>query len=130
MLLLSNQNITDNHAVAISNFLHYGSQLTHLDLSKNFIGLKGANAILSCLTNNNTLKKLNLSDNHIKGIPSFYSLKYNNKLDDLNLSRTSIGVEGCDALIDALLQNSTSHICKLDLKYEGIGEDQVRKIFF
>eukprot|EP01080_Neovahlkampfia_damariscottae_P001708 gene1708-477_t len=128
LLLLSNQNITDNHAIAISNFLLNGTQLKQLDLSKNFIGLKGANAILSCLTNNNTLKKLNLSENHIKAVPSFYSLKYNTKLDDLNLSKTGIGAKGCDDLIDSLLHNPSSSICKLDLRYEGIGDEQISKL--
>jgi Ran GTPase-activating protein (RanGAP) involved in mRNA processing and transport len=99
--------------------------LTHLDLSKNKIGIHGTNAILSCLTNNNTLKKLNLSENSVNAAPSFYSFKYNHQLNELNLSKTKIGTEGCNGLIEAISQNPSSQLCSIDLRYEGVGDDQV-----
>ncbi|KAK5799527.1 hypothetical protein F5H01DRAFT_384260 [Linnemannia elongata] len=98
------------------------SPLTTLDMSKNSIGLTGAQVLSEALKINSTLTTLNLWCNSIKGNGAealSEALKTNSTLTALNLTDNYIGPNGSQALSEALKTNST--LTTLNLCRNSIG---------
>jgi hypothetical protein len=128
VLDLSGNAITDAHVLPITRLLKMGSAIRRLNLSNNRLTGYGCEYISECLGKVKSLKELDLSNNMLKIQGAVYlarGLKFNRSLNLLNLSNTQIGSEGCNAILNAILANNNSSIIKLDLRYDGVEDNQI-----
>ena len=105
---MSYNNICDDGAIAISKSLKVNNTLQELNLSDNQITSVGVKKIAKALWINKGLHKLDISQNTV-GDGVIYlsdSLKINNTLIELNLSKTSVSGEGAKIIGEAIQMNS------------------------
>ena len=112
-LNLSYNNITENGAEFLSNFLRSKSQLEYLQLSYNKLRAKGVYYILSACSKIDKLKDFDLANNEIGNEGSIhielYVMKIKN-LMNLNVMNNEISEERMIAI--QMLLNKQSTICK------------------
>jgi hypothetical protein len=123
-LVLSNNNIGPDGAVALGRALESNNTLQRLYLGNNNIGPEGAVALGRALESNNTLQELYLRNNNIGpegAVALGRALESNNTLQELSLNWNNIGPEGAIALGRALEFNNTLQI--LNLYNNNIGND-------
>ncbi len=99
--------------------------LEDLDLSNNKIGHNGAYHLADAFIkgHNKSLKILNLMDNNIEteGAEAFgVVLKFSHTLQELNLSRNSIGDNGVRLIAQGLIENEDTCLQGLDISWNGI----------
>ena len=103
------------------------TQLIHLNLSENYIGRKGANAIADCLVDLSKITYLNLSTNNIEDDSvHVISSRFNvlNNLSALYLSNNNIGDKGAKYLASDLANKYNIVSLKtLDLSLNNIGDE-------
>ncbi|KAL9654247.1 hypothetical protein ABK040_010279 [Willaertia magna] len=137
---LMNQNFNDDDLKMISYTLlqtNFGSSIRRLDISGSKITGRGIQYLYELLmvTNNNVgigLKELDLSGNQLLILGAKYlsfALLKNTTLTFLNLSNTGIQSNGCDLIINSLIQNVNSSIIKLDLRFNNVSENQIQLLF-
>lgn len=98
--------------------------VSHINLSMNEIGDKGALALASVLKVNKTVTCLNLTDCAIKDMVAealFKALEANTSIKEINLSYNSITSGGIKALANMLKANNT--ITKIHLAGNNIGDE-------
>ncbi|KAG2378356.1 hypothetical protein C9374_008499 [Naegleria lovaniensis] len=122
-----------------------GSSVRRLNLSGNKITSKGAQYISNAFMNSApqlqtkkmsnsafAVKELDLSFNKDIGFIGAQFLAgmliRNTSLTYINLAQTGITPQGCDLIINALIQNNESSIIKLDLRHDMVGEEQIKKM--
>ena len=116
--------LSDDGAIAFSEYLKTNASLIELNLSGNVITHKGASAIAETLMVNNTLQKLNISHNGLfdSGAISFSEcLKTNTSLIELNLSGNVIECKGARANSETLMVNNT--LQKLNISHNNLFND-------
>ena len=107
VLVLSNNKVDDEGAVAIAEMLKNNKTLKLLDMSYNSVGERGALAMAEALNCNTTLTELNMSKNTVgnDGVLAIAdALKHNTVLMGLHLQ---VGDGGAPAMIKALKHNTT-----------------------
>lgn len=122
-----------------------GSSVRRLNLSGNKITSKGAQYISNAFMNSApqlqskkmsnsafAVKELDLSFNKDIGFIGAQFLAgmliRNTSLTYINLAQTGITPQGCDLILNALIQNNESSIIKLDLRHDMVGEEQIKKM--
>ena len=121
---LSNNTLSDDGAVIISDGLKNNNTLLELNISHNNITNKGIKNITESIQVNTTLKELNLSRNILSddGVAAFSDgLKYNISLQELNISHNKITDEGAKMISEAIKVNKT--LQKLDISHNSISDD-------
>ena len=95
VLLLRNNNISDDGAKAIAEFLKTNKSVEVLDLSDNDVGDDGAKALADALRVNKTLKDLDLFHNAIAGDggKAIAAALENCSLEDFDISANDIDPE-------------------------------------
>lgn len=92
-----------------------------LDISKNNIGVSGAQALSISLKDNKSLKFINLFNNKITfdGAKAFAEnvLPFNTVLEFLEIGHNRIRDKGLKALTDGLVKNPQSNIKSLGLRF-------------
>lgn len=120
--------ITDDHLYALLSFIDHGDLIT-LNLSHNLLTSNGSKPFFYALLYNRTIKRLDLSYNNFESASYIsYALQYNTSLLELDLTKTNLGPNGCNELLDALLKNPYCKIFKLGLKLNDVGDEQIEKI--
>ncbi|XP_068433181.1 dynein regulatory complex subunit 5 [Clinocottus analis] len=128
---LETLNMCDNDirgpgAKAIAHALSKNSTLLSLNLRLNCLGDEGGQAISKALLNNNTLLHLHLGANRVTG-PTAIALSkvllQNNTLKSINLSCNSLGVDGGEALREAMSINTSVTEC--DIRLTEVDEQTV-----
>ena len=107
---LSNNTLSDDGAVTISDGLKYNKTLVELNISQNNITNKGTMNIIEAIQVNTTLKKLDISNNILSddGATAISNcLKCNSCLLELYISHTGITNKGTKEIADAIQINST-----------------------
>jgi len=120
---------TKSSANCLYESLKVNSTLTKLNLSKNEIGVDGAESIAESLKVNSALNSLDLHDNKIGDQGAKFiadSLKINTTLTCLNLKGNQIGVEGANGVSEAIKVNAS--LTNLTLAGNQLG-DGVNNIF-
>ena len=125
---MSDNEISDDEVIAISDCLKKNSSLEKLNLSKNEIKItnEGAKMIAEALQLNTTLKQLDLSINKIfdDGATAISNvLKSNITLQELNISHNNITNKGITKITEAIQINSTLqniNISKNHITTEGL----------
>lgn len=129
-LILNENLISFDGAAHLSSVLKraisplHAPNITHLYLSDNNLGVKGADALARALLTNKTLTKLHIGANAIEppGIKALCKgLLHNTTLTELNLSWNRFGLDGVKYLATMLIQNST--LRELYLSHNKIGDD-------
>jgi hypothetical protein len=123
-LILSDCNIGDMEAIAISDALVINRTLQKLTLRQNRISEIGANAIAKALKINNILSSLILGQNNIgdRGATTIADgLRKNGTLKILILDANKISDIGAKAIAEALKTNTT--LTQLMLSDNNIGDD-------
>jgi len=123
-LILSDCNIGDMEAIAISDALVINRTLQKLTLRQNRISEIGANAIAKALKINNILRSLILGQNNIgdRGATTIADgLRKNGTLKILILDANKISDIGAKAIAEALKTNTT--LTQLMLSDNNIGDD-------
>ncbi|KAL9657787.1 hypothetical protein ABK040_013125 [Willaertia magna] len=118
-VLILSENMIDDELTKIIASGTLKSQVTHLDLSHNRIGVEGASALAALLKRNTKLKKLVLADNEIKSegaLTISLSLQVNSNLTDLNLSLNKIR----DAGAVAILHSNCTSLTNLSLSNNSL----------
>jgi hypothetical protein len=112
MLRLSDNRITSEGVLILTEALHNNTTLKELYIFNNRVDDKGVDSLARVLTkNNSTLKILNLGWNPITDDGVGYladMLKTNRTLSTLLLPRTRISDQGVKLLANALMQHNTS----------------------
>lgn len=115
-------NLRDEGAALVADYLKSNSTITCLDLGFNNIGDQGARALSGSLTLNNTLEILYLSGNLITKVGFKhlgYALKVNTALREFYLTGNAGGPDGATALADALAVNRTLQLLYLSTNKIG-----------
>ena len=129
ILNLSSNKISDDGALAISDYIKSHTSLLELNLSMNTIYDDGARGIAEAIQVNTVLQKLDLSTNEISddGAAAISdNLKTNTLLQTLNMSGNYITSEGAKSFAEAIQVNTTLE--KLDLSYNAVSDDGVAAI--
>ena len=111
-------NINDNGLVFVSDALKVNNVLTHLDLGKNVIKLRGAELLREALEINTGLKTLALSFNQLDDDGAMElgeMLKVNNNLECLDLSANWIGWRGAQYIATSLYNSSNTGLKYIDI---------------
>ena len=121
---LSNNTLSDDGAVTISDGLKSNNTLLELNLSYNNITNKGTKNITESIQVNTTLKNLNLSHNVLSDdgatvISGF--LKCNNSLLELNISHNGITSKGTKNITESIQVNTT--LKNLNLSHNVLSDD-------
>jgi hypothetical protein len=122
-LLLYNNHIGDEGAIAIAEALKVNALLTSVDLRNNCIGDDGAKAIAEALKVTAVVTILNLSSNKIGdegAIAIAEALKVTAVLNELGLGNNNIGDEGAKAIAEALKVNAV--VTTLELYRNNMGD--------
>jgi hypothetical protein len=128
LMNLTNQSITDEHAISLLPFLKSG-YLVSIDFSKNKITKWAGSQIMYDLYYNKTVKTLRLNENNLEGISYLSAFGQNNcTVSELDLSGTNIGSKGVHDLLDGILKNPNSKISKLGLKHNECQEEHIEKL--
>ena len=109
--------------------LRVNTSLSSLDLSRNFIGDKGANSLAQALRVNTSLSSLDLARNSIvdEGANSLaQALIVNTSLSSLGLAFNSIGAKGANSLTQALRVNTS--LSSLDLARNCVGDEGAKSL--
>ena len=117
-LHISSNNLSDDGAKVIGEYLNKSSMLCELDLSYNEIRMQGGAKIAEGLKVNTVLKKLDISNNSISddGAIAFGDcLRTNNTLVKLDLSFNHITVKSMTILAEAIQVNRGLHTLKLEI---------------
>ena len=123
---LSQNKLGDRGAHVVGEVLSSADcSLQVLDLSNNKIGYSGAYHLADAFIkgHNKSLKILNLMDNNIEteGAESFgVVLKFNHSLQEINLSRNSIGDRGVRLIAQGLVESDDTTLKRLDISWNGI----------
>lgn len=127
---LNGKRVDDAKLAELSQVLSSNTSITSLHLSNNAIGHEGIAALADALHQNLHVEHIDLSGNTIgnKGAAAFAAcLKYHNtSVVSLNLQSNGIGDEGAEALLSAVVTNSTIH--SLNLKGNDIHSSLLAKI--
>ena len=121
---LSQNRISKNGAISISQCIEYNKTLKELDLSKNIISNVGLKKIAVAMQTNQTLQKLNISHNNISddgAVAISKCLKVNNTLQELNMSHNKVSDNGIINIGEAMQINTTLKI--LDISQNDIFDD-------
>ena len=113
---VSSNNLSDDEAEAIADYISKNSTLCKLNLSYNTIGMVGSAKIAEALKINKTLKELDISHNVVSddGAIAFGDcLKVSNTLVKLDLSFNHITVESISIFADAIKINRGLRTLKL-----------------
>ena len=131
-LVMRDCHLTTSHCVCLGQLLRHPIHCTieELDLSLCSMTSDGVGEVVSGLSDNHTLRVLNLSDNHNIGSEGAVAiatmLKRNSSLERLHLGSCSIGSSGGVELGAALERNKTLRV--LVLSGNAIGDDGVREL--
>ena len=109
-LILSNNPIGSEGAVAFASMLAKNKSLAKLDMNDCSIYAEGAISLANAMVKNSVLTKFSISYSQIgsEGAMAFASmLKKNRSLKKLELIHESVGVEGGKELIESLKHNTT-----------------------
>ena len=110
-------NLTDAHAVQISQELELSPLITRFDIAQNRVCIGGGKALANIIRKSKTLKHLNLGENNIRGdgaIAIALAVRHSQSLQTLNFCWNSFG--RCNAAIclaTSLASNNT--IVEVDL---------------
>ena len=112
LLDIDDNNITSTGPIAIANSLLHNTSLDLEvpDMSSNAIGKDGATAIAQVITNNKTLKKLNIHRCNITATGTTAianSLLHYTSLEVLDMSYNAIGKDGATAIAQVITNNKT-----------------------
>ena len=121
---LSNNNLSDDGAVTISDGLKNNNTLLELNISHNNITNKGIKNITESIQVNTTLKKLDLSHNVISDdgtVTISDGLKNNNTLLELNISHNNITNKAIKYITESIQVNTT--LKKLNLSHNILSDD-------
>ena len=116
-------------AASLAGALRLNSVLTHLDLSRTYIGSRVATILADSLQSNCTLTRVDLCGNMIDssgGVALAKALLTNRCLTHLNLRCNRIGASGATEFVKALQTNTT--LVFLDLRNNGIYVEGETKI--
>ena len=119
-LILTKNLISYKGAKMISEII-VNKAIQKFDISQNNLRDKGAEAISECLKTNNTLQELNLSDNRITSEGArkvAEAIKVNKSLIKLDVSQNAMYDDGVMYISDSLKHNNT--LLELNLSYSGI----------
>jgi len=106
---LTNANLNDEYAHALSWGLENNNSVRILNLSHNQIGESGASFLGNALKTNHSIQDINLSFNRIGYWEAFNladGLKVNKSVQQINFTGNDIGDEGTKALAKAVVQNA------------------------
>ena len=123
-LTISCNEISDDGAIAFSEYLKTNTTLIELDMSLNNITSKGASVIAEAIQVNTALQKLKISYNKISddGAIAFNEcLKTNTTLIELNMSQNNITCKGASVIAEAIQVNTA--LQKLNISYNKISDD-------
>jgi hypothetical protein len=67
-LHLWNNQLNDKDAIEFASFLHTNQSLVKLDVSRNYMGSAGANALIQASNQGTTIQELHLAHNHIRQV--------------------------------------------------------------
>ena len=121
ILNISNQDISDDGVVAISEYLKISNTIQELDISRNAISNIGIVYISEALHVNTTLQVFNISHNNISNdgvVVISECLRSNNTLEQLNMSHNQISDIGAINIGEVLQINTT--LQKLDTSHNNI----------
>ncbi|XP_059213160.1 dynein regulatory complex subunit 5 isoform X2 [Centropristis striata] len=125
-LNLCDNNIRGPGAKAIAHALSKNSTLLSLNLRLNRLRDEGGEAIGKALLNNNTLLHLHLGANELTALTAMAlskALFQSNTLKSINLSCNNLGVDGGNALVDAMSKNTSVTEC--DIRQTEVDEQSV-----
>ena len=112
ILDVSNNAISSDGALCISDFLKINSALCKLNLSGNKIEDEGTKELSEAIQVNTTLQDLNMSKNNItdEGANKLSkAIQLNTMLQELNISKNWISKEGVMSIVEACTINRTLH---------------------
>ena len=115
-LNISSNNLCDDGAKAIADYISKNSTLCELNLSCNKIGMVGSTKLAEALKGNKALKKLDISNNTVPddGAVAFGDcLKTNSTLVKLDLSFNHVTVKSMMIFADGIKINKSLHTLKL-----------------
>lgn len=100
-----------------------------MDISKNNIGVSGAQVLSTSLKNNKSVKFINLFNNKITfdGAKAFAEnvLPFNTVLEFLEIGHNRIRDKGLKALTDGIVKNPQSNIKSLGLRFNFLTKNGV-----
>ena len=120
---LSNNNLSDDGAITISDGLKYNNTLLELNISQNNITNEGTKNITKAIQVNTTLRKLDISNNILSddGATAIGNcLKCNSCLLELYISHIGITNKGTKEIADAIQINSTIQNIDISKNYISI----------
>ena len=123
-LSISHNLLSDDGAIAFSEYLKTNTTLIELDMGNNNITCKGANRLAEATKVNSALQKLNVSHNQISydGAIAFSEcLKTNTTLIELDMGWNNITCKGASRLAEATKVNSA--LQKLNISHNQISYD-------
>ena len=126
---LSNNNLSDDGAAAISDGLKSNNTLQELYMRSNKITSEGAKKVGEAIQVNTTLQKLHIGENTISddGAAAISDgLKSNNSLQELNMWGNNITSKGAKGIGEAIKINTTLKI--LTIRRNTISDDGVAAI--
>ena len=106
---LTNANVNDEYADALSWGLENNNSVQILNLSHNQIGESGASFLGNALKTNHSIQDINLSFNRIGYWEAFNladGLKVNKSVQQIDFTGNDIGDEGTKVLAKAIIQNA------------------------
>ena len=112
LLVISSNSISDDGALAISDYLKTNITLIKLDLPCGGLSDQRAKWITEALEVNNTLQMFDISHNRISDDGAIYiseCLIYNQTLKELNISKNWISKKGVMRIVIACTKNRTLH---------------------
>ena len=120
---LTNYQLSDNAAVAISEYLKSNNTLQELNMSHNRLSDKGIVSIVRALKINRTLRLLNISHNTISddgAVAISECLMNNNTLQQLNMSCNRVSDKGIVSIAEALQINRTLELLDISSDLSNI----------
>ena len=129
ILNLTNMKICDFKLVLLNDYLKFNSEVSKLDLSRNYITNEGIDKIRELIQVISKLQCLNISHNILtdNGISTMSGcLMVNNTLCKLNLSSNYITDEGAKRLAEAIQLNTT--LSELNVSENWISKEGVMRI--
>ena len=103
-----------------------------MDISKNYIGVSGAQAIAKAVVNHQSLVFLNLFNNKISfdGAKAMAEvLAHNSVIECLDLGHNRIRDKGLIALVDSLVKNPSSKLKILALRFDFLTSKGIEYMF-